>query len=84
MRTLGGTLQQWKADHYMYKLLSAKVKEEGLVMNKLPNKKVTLECDEQEKKIIELMRQLDFGEIRIIIQNGSPFRVEEIKKSIKL
>ena len=51
--------------------------------NKPTNKRV-LECDEKEKKIIELIRKMDFGEIRIIIQDGSPIRVEEIKKSIKL
>ena len=53
-------------------------------MNKSPGKKVTVEFSEKEKKVIELMRKIDYGEIRIIIQDGSPFRVEEIKKSIKL
>jgi hypothetical protein len=52
--------------------------------NKPQNKKVTLECDEKEKKIIELIRKMGFGEIRIIIQEGGPIRIEEIKKSIKL
>lgn len=46
--------------------------------------KVTLDCDEREKNIIMLMRRMDFGEIKIIIQNGIPIRIEEVKRSIKL
>jgi len=39
---------------------------------------------EQEKKVIEIMRGLDYGELHITIKNGSPVHVEEIRKSIKL
>lgn len=37
-----------------------------------------------EKKVLELMRGIEFGEIRIIINNSKPVRVEEIKKSVQL
>lgn len=36
----------------------------------------------QEKKVIELMRTVGYGEIRVILNDGRPVRVEEIKKSI--
>ena len=37
-----------------------------------------------EKQLIEMIRTLNFGEIRVIVQDGKPARVEEIKKSIIL
>ncbi|SKC45874.1 DUF2292 domain-containing protein [Maledivibacter halophilus] len=40
--------------------------------------------NEKEKNLIELIRSTEYGEIRIVIQNAIPIRVEEIKKSIKL
>lgn len=39
---------------------------------------------EKEKKVIELIRNTGFGELKIIIQNQEPVRIEEITKSIKL
>ncbi|MDR3148397.1 MAG: DUF2292 domain-containing protein [Oscillospiraceae bacterium] len=39
---------------------------------------------DKEQKVISLMRKIKFGEIRIVIQDGIPFRVEEIRHSIKL
>ena len=39
---------------------------------------------EQEKKLIEIIRKLEFGEVRIVVTDGKPTRIEEIKKSIKL
>lgn len=46
------------------------------------NEKKEEELTSQEKQVLELMRKVDFGEIRIIINNGKPVRVEEVKKSI--
>lgn len=40
------------------------------------------ELTSQEKQVLDLMRQVEYGEIRIIINNGKPVRVEEVKKSI--
>ena len=37
-----------------------------------------------EKQLIEMIRALNFGEIRVIVQDGKPARVEEIKRSIIL
>ena len=39
---------------------------------------------EQEKKIIEILRGIRYGEIKIAVQDGIPVRVEEIRKSIKI
>ncbi|MCL1805888.1 MAG: DUF2292 domain-containing protein [Clostridiales bacterium] len=39
---------------------------------------------EQEQKLIRILRKLDYGEVRIMIKDGAPVRIEEIKKSIKL
>ena len=38
----------------------------------------------EEKKLIELIRKIDFGEARVVMTDGKPTRIEEIKKSIKL
>ena len=37
-----------------------------------------------EMQLIEMIRTLNFGEIRVIVQEGKPVRVEQIKKSIIL
>lgn len=37
-----------------------------------------------EKQLIELVRSVDFGEIRIMIKDSKPIRVEEIRRSIQL
>lgn len=39
---------------------------------------------EQEKQILSLMRSVNYGELRIVINAGKPVRVEEIRKSIQL
>ncbi|MDU4890730.1 MAG: DUF2292 domain-containing protein [Clostridium sp.] len=40
--------------------------------------------DTKEEKLIELIHNIRYGEIKIIVQDGLPIRVEEVKKSIKL
>ncbi|ATW28891.1 ATP-dependent DNA helicase RuvA [Candidatus Formimonas warabiya] len=39
---------------------------------------------DKERKIIELIRSTGFGELKIVIQDQEPVRIEEITKSIKL
>ena len=39
---------------------------------------------EQEKKLLRLIREIGFGEIKVIINDGKPIRIEELIKSIKL
>ena len=43
-----------------------------------------LALSEQEKKVIGLLRGIKFGEIRIVVQDGVPVRVDEIRKTIKI
>jgi hypothetical protein len=46
----------------------------------LPN----LSLNEKEKNLIRMIRNIEYGEIRVIIQDKTPIRVEELKRSIKL
>ncbi len=46
--------------------------------------KILQEITEKEKKILETIRNLDYGEVRVVVTGGVPTRIEEIKKSIKL
>ncbi len=39
---------------------------------------------EKEEKLIQIIRELKFGEIHIYVADGQPVRAENIKKSIKL
>ena len=38
---------------------------------------------EKEEKLIQIIRELKFGEIHIYVADGQPVRAENIKKSIK-
>ena len=37
-----------------------------------------------EKKLIAILRDVKFGKIEVVIQDGIPIRVDEIRKSIKI
>ncbi len=49
---------------------------------KEPDRKHVL--NEQEKRLIQIIREMKYGELHIFISDGKPVRVEEMKKSIKL
>jgi|LSQX01.2.fsa_nt_gb hypothetical protein len=38
---------------------------------------------EKEDKLLQLIRELKFGEVHIYVADGQPVRAEEIKKSVK-
>ena len=40
--------------------------------------------NEQEQRLIQMIRETKYGELHIFVAEGKPVRVEEIKKSIKL
>lgn len=46
-------------------------------------KKENVVLTEKELRLIELIRELGYGEIRIFVAEGQPVRAEEIKKSVK-
>ena len=43
-----------------------------------------MELTAKEKKIVEIIRSTEYGELKIIVQEGQPVRVEEVLKSIQL
>ncbi len=46
-------------------------------------KKIESVITERENKLLQLIRNLNFGEVRIYVADGQPVRAEEIKKSVK-
>ena len=60
-----------------------RVKDIDWIMNNDENAAMA-SLTEQEQKILQIMRTLDYGEVRIVVKAGIPVHVEEIKKSIKL
>ena len=43
-----------------------------------------MELTKAEKQLIEMIRSLDYGELRVMIKDSRPIRVEEIRRSIQL
>jgi len=39
---------------------------------------------DRECKLLEMIREIEHGELRVVIQDKTPIRVEELKRSIKL
>ena len=50
------------------------------------NERNTVQVDltEKESRLIDIIRSIEFGDVRVVITDGVPVRIEEIKKSIKL
>lgn len=46
--------------------------------------KLSEQMTDKEAKLLSIIRKMDFGEVRVVVTDGVPTRVEEIKKSIKL
>ena len=46
--------------------------------------KEKIQLSEKEEKLILLIRELKFGELRVMIADSQPVRLEEVRKSIKL
>ena len=47
-----------------------------------PEKNLVL--SKAEKQLIAVIRSLDYGEVRVMIKDNRPIRVEEIRRSIQL
>lgn len=45
---------------------------------------VPVDLTEKESRLIDIIRSIEFGDVRVVITDGVPVRIEEIKKSIKL
>ena len=50
----------------------------------MDEKFIDFKITDRERKLIEIIRSTEFGELTIIVQNKEPIRVQELKKSIKL
>ncbi len=46
--------------------------------------KEKMQLSEKEEKLIRLIRDLKFGELRLFVADSQPVRLEEVRKSIKL
>lgn len=60
------------------------VKKVRQLSGSLQKKNTELKSTDKETKLLEIIRRMEFGEVRVIVTDGIPTRVEEIKKSIKL
>jgi hypothetical protein len=47
-------------------------------------KDAEIDFNTAEKQLIRMIRELNYGEIRVIVQDSKPVRVEEIEKSVVL
>ncbi len=45
---------------------------------------IRITVNEKEKKLLDLIRKTSYGEIKIIVQDSLPIRVQEIKESFEL
>lgn len=45
---------------------------------------LTAQISEQEWQIIQLMREIEYGELLISMKGGKPVRAEEVRKSIQI
>ncbi len=43
-----------------------------------------MKLTDKEKKLLSIIRGMQFGEVRVVVTDGVPTRAEEIKKSVKL
>ena len=46
--------------------------------------KEKMQLSEKEEKLIRLIREMGFGELRLFVADSQPVRLEEVRKSIKL
>lgn len=47
-------------------------------------KMLQMEVSAVERKVLEMAREIDYGQIIVTIKHGVPIRVEEVRKSIDL
>ena len=47
-------------------------------------KLIQRELSEQEWQVLQHLRELQYGELLVVVKDGKPIRVEEIRKSIQI
>lgn len=60
------------------------MKDNRELSNHEEQENINPQISKEERHLIEIIRGIEFGEVRVIINNGRLNRIEEIKKSIKL
>ena len=45
---------------------------------------LSMKVTQAEKEVVELLRALEYGELRVMVKDSNPIRVEEIRRSIQL
>ncbi len=53
-------------------------------MDMIELKKEKIQLTGKEEKLIQIIRELKFGELTLHVADGNPVRIEEVRKSIKL
>jgi organic radical activating enzyme len=49
-----------------------------------PPKRMDFQISEHEKNLIELIRDLDYGEVHVVIKGGEPIQADKLKKTVRL
>jgi hypothetical protein len=49
-----------------------------------PADQTSLVLSDREKKVIRILREVKYGEIKVVVQDGIPVRMDEVRKSIKI
>jgi len=57
---------------------------DGVEKSNTMSGKVSALITEKEQKLLDILRELGYGEVIVTIKGGIPVHIEEIKKSIKL
>jgi len=53
-------------------------------VTRMEPKEIEMELTEKEKKLIELTRSTEYGEISLIIQDHQPVNIDKLIRKIKL
>lgn len=53
-------------------------------MARKPEPSIPVRVSEREKRLVELMRGIEFGELRVSIEDYQPVCVEELRRSVDL
>jgi hypothetical protein len=82
---------QWILRNLLPVLVNPGVTGKKLLWDRFCREAITMKSEfvvncltDKEEKLIRLIRKIEYGEIKIIVQDKQPVRVEETKKSIKL
>ena len=53
-------------------------------MEKAKESDVNVQLNSQERQLVQMIRELNYGQLTITVKAGKPIHVEEVRKSIPL